>query len=158
VTANDVPRKLWLSQEGHVDPFDYRRDAWVDTLHRRFDYWLQGENNYLSLTNTQTNKLMFLSPPLEHDQRISGTPVVDIQGALSKTQTNLSAFLVDYGGGVLRVPRTVGDGVQNLTTRSCWGDSTATDSACYLDVIERTTTPTMNDGSAAHTATFMFTA
>ena len=40
LAANSVPRKLWLSQEGHVDPFDYRRDAWVDTLHRWFDYWL----------------------------------------------------------------------------------------------------------------------
>ena len=45
LTANNVPRKLWLSQEGHVDPFDYRRAAWVDTLHRWFDYWLQGVPN-----------------------------------------------------------------------------------------------------------------
>ncbi len=45
LTANNVPRKLWLSQEGHVDPFDYRRSAWVDTLHRWFDYWLQGVQN-----------------------------------------------------------------------------------------------------------------
>src|SRR3954447_4347098 len=45
LAANDVPRKLWLSQEGHVDPFDYRRGAWVDTLHRWFDYWLQGVQN-----------------------------------------------------------------------------------------------------------------
>jgi X-Pro dipeptidyl-peptidase len=45
LAANNVPRKLWLSQEGHVDPFDYRRGAWVDTLHRWFDYWLQGVNN-----------------------------------------------------------------------------------------------------------------
>ncbi|GAA3732771.1 Xaa-Pro dipeptidyl-peptidase [Streptomyces tremellae] len=35
-----VPRKAWLSQYGHVDPFDYRRDAWVDTLHQWFDHWL----------------------------------------------------------------------------------------------------------------------
>ncbi len=45
LTANNVPRKLWLSQEGHVDPFDYRRTEWVDTLHRWFDYWLQGVQN-----------------------------------------------------------------------------------------------------------------
>ena len=45
LTANNVPRKLWLSQEGHVDPFDYRRATWVDTLHRWFDYWLQGVPN-----------------------------------------------------------------------------------------------------------------
>jgi X-Pro dipeptidyl-peptidase len=36
-----VPRKIWLSQEGHVDPFDFRRAEWVATLHRWFDYWLQ---------------------------------------------------------------------------------------------------------------------
>jgi X-Pro dipeptidyl-peptidase len=40
-----VPRKIWLSQEGHVDPFDFRRAEWVSTLHRWFDYWLQGLNN-----------------------------------------------------------------------------------------------------------------
>jgi len=211
LTAHNVPRKLWLSQEGHVDPFDYRRAVWVDTLHRWFDYWLQGvpngimsepqvdietapntwetqpswplpgtkpidvflrgtaagaqgnlglstggntdsltftdanlsENNYLSLTNSQANKLLFLSAPLTHDVRISGTPIVDIMASLSKTQSNLSAFLVDYGGGVVHVNRTSNEGVQNLTTSSCYGDSTPADDSCYLDVAERTTTPTL---------------
>jgi X-Pro dipeptidyl-peptidase len=41
----NVPRKIWLGQYEHVDPFDYRRDVWVDTLHRWFDYWLQGVRN-----------------------------------------------------------------------------------------------------------------
>ncbi|QKW37543.1 Xaa-Pro dipeptidyl-peptidase [Actinomadura sp. NAK00032] len=36
-----VQRKVWLSQRGHVDPFDTRRDAWVATLHRWFDHELQ---------------------------------------------------------------------------------------------------------------------
>ncbi|GGM66102.1 X-Pro dipeptidyl-peptidase [Longimycelium tulufanense] len=35
-----VPRKLWLGQAGHVDPFDFRRAEWVRTLHRWFDRWL----------------------------------------------------------------------------------------------------------------------
>jgi X-Pro dipeptidyl-peptidase len=35
-----VPRKLWLSQTGHVDPFDFRRAEWVRTLNRWFDRWL----------------------------------------------------------------------------------------------------------------------
>jgi len=35
-----VPRKAWLSSRGHVDPFDFRRSAWVDTLHAWFDHWL----------------------------------------------------------------------------------------------------------------------
>jgi predicted acyl esterase len=40
LSKQNVPRKVWLSQYGHVDPFDYRRDAWVDTLHEWFDHWL----------------------------------------------------------------------------------------------------------------------
>jgi X-Pro dipeptidyl-peptidase len=41
LARNHVPRKIWLSQEGHVDPFDFRRAEWVTTLHRWFDFWLQ---------------------------------------------------------------------------------------------------------------------
>ncbi|PRY27693.1 X-Pro dipeptidyl-peptidase [Pseudosporangium ferrugineum] len=40
-----VPRKIWLHRTGHVDPFDVRREAWVDTLHQWFDRWLQGLHN-----------------------------------------------------------------------------------------------------------------
>ncbi|MEU3551203.1 Xaa-Pro dipeptidyl-peptidase [Streptomyces longwoodensis] len=40
-----VRRKIWLSQTGHVDPFDFRRAAWVDTLHRWFDHELLGYDN-----------------------------------------------------------------------------------------------------------------
>ncbi|GIJ44192.1 X-Pro dipeptidyl-peptidase [Virgisporangium aliadipatigenens] len=45
LAENNVPRKLWLSQEGHVDPFDSRRAVWVRTLHRWFDFWLHGVPN-----------------------------------------------------------------------------------------------------------------
>jgi X-Pro dipeptidyl-peptidase len=45
LAANSVPRKLWLTQTGHVDPFDFRRAHWVATVHRWFDYWLQGVPN-----------------------------------------------------------------------------------------------------------------
>jgi X-Pro dipeptidyl-peptidase len=40
-----VPRRLWLSGVGHVDPFDFRRAEWVRTLHRWFDHWLHGIDN-----------------------------------------------------------------------------------------------------------------
>ncbi|MBO2448518.1 Xaa-Pro dipeptidyl-peptidase [Actinomadura barringtoniae] len=42
---NGVVRKVWLSQTGHVDPFDIRRDDWVNTLHKWFDHELQKINN-----------------------------------------------------------------------------------------------------------------
>ncbi|MBP2327912.1 X-Pro dipeptidyl-peptidase [Kibdelosporangium banguiense] len=45
LAQNNVPRKLWLSQTGHIDPFDFRRGAWVDEIHKWFDYWLQGVDN-----------------------------------------------------------------------------------------------------------------
>src|SRR3954447_12671253 len=45
LSRNNVPRKLWLGLEDHVDPFEFRRDEWVDELHEWFDYWLQGLQN-----------------------------------------------------------------------------------------------------------------
>jgi X-Pro dipeptidyl-peptidase len=45
LAANGVERKIWLSQTGHVDPFDYRRTDWVDLLHRWFDHYLLGVDN-----------------------------------------------------------------------------------------------------------------
>ncbi|MGW3665094.1 Xaa-Pro dipeptidyl-peptidase [Streptomyces sp. NPDC005141] len=45
LARNGVERKIWLSQTGHVDPFDFRRATWVDTLHRWFDHELLGYDN-----------------------------------------------------------------------------------------------------------------
>ncbi|MFI9340749.1 Xaa-Pro dipeptidyl-peptidase [Streptomyces sp. NPDC052773] len=45
LAKNGVERKIWLSQVGHVDPFDFRRATWVDTLHRWFDHELLGYDN-----------------------------------------------------------------------------------------------------------------
>jgi X-Pro dipeptidyl-peptidase len=40
-----VHKQLWLSQTGHVDPFDFRRTAFVEELHRWFDHYLMGLDN-----------------------------------------------------------------------------------------------------------------
>ncbi|GGX07554.1 X-Pro dipeptidyl-peptidase [Streptomyces malachitofuscus] len=45
LAKNGVRRKIWLSQTGHVDPFDFRRAEWVRTLHRWFDHELLGYDN-----------------------------------------------------------------------------------------------------------------
>ncbi|WP_433830336.1 Xaa-Pro dipeptidyl-peptidase [Actinoplanes sp. CA-015351] len=40
LSARGVPRKIWLHQAGHTDPFNVRRQQWLSTLHRWFDQWL----------------------------------------------------------------------------------------------------------------------
>ncbi|MGD3108380.1 Xaa-Pro dipeptidyl-peptidase [Streptomyces sp. YGL11-2] len=45
LARHGVQRKIWLSQTGHVDPFDYRRADWVHTLHQWFDHYLMGYDN-----------------------------------------------------------------------------------------------------------------
>ncbi len=43
--ALDAPRKIWLHQGGHTDPFSVRRAQWLNTLHRWFDHWLHDVEN-----------------------------------------------------------------------------------------------------------------
>ncbi|PMR57808.1 X-prolyl-dipeptidyl aminopeptidase [Verrucosispora sp. ts21] len=45
LAKHKVQRKLWLTGTGHIDPFDFRRTEWVNTLHRWFDFWLHGIKN-----------------------------------------------------------------------------------------------------------------
>jgi len=103
------------------------------------------ENNYLSLTSNATQagqKRMFLSPPLKKPLRLSGTAIVELQASLSKTQSNLTAFVVDYGPST-QTTRS-GDGVStpNPATRTCWGESVPDDSACFNETIKPQTTVT----------------
>ncbi|MPZ83279.1 MAG: CocE/NonD family hydrolase [Actinophytocola sp.] len=198
-----VPRKIWLGQPGHVDPFDFRRAEWVSTLHRWFDYWLQGLHNNVmrepmatierapdvwvnestwpargafslpvSLGSEGTlglrpghgietivddpelsereavsdpnasvpGRSVFLSAPLSHDLRISGTPTVTLRIRVDKPTTELSARLVDYGTAPRINYLASGVGVRTLATESCWGASTEDDDACYRDTVKNVTT------------------
>ncbi|MEU8243595.1 Xaa-Pro dipeptidyl-peptidase [Actinoplanes missouriensis] len=40
LSARGVPRKIWLHQAAHTDPFNVRRQQWLTTLQRWFDQWL----------------------------------------------------------------------------------------------------------------------
>ncbi|MDI5971923.1 Xaa-Pro dipeptidyl-peptidase [Streptomyces sp. SL13] len=203
LAANNVPRKLWLSQTGHVDPFDYRRSAWVDTLHQWFDHYLMGIDNgidtapmadiertpdtwttdavwppagtaattvalrpgsanglgTLGLTpaaagstenftdnasqseddwasqvdQAKSDKVAFTTGALTQDMRLSGGGTVTLTASSSTSSAHLSAVLVDLGAATIRNYEDSGEGITTLSTRSCWGDSTAGDSACYLD-------------------------
>ncbi|MFS0644466.1 Xaa-Pro dipeptidyl-peptidase [Siminovitchia sp. 179-K 8D1 HS] len=203
LAENDVPRKLWLTQTGHVDPFDFRRAEWVDTLHRWFDYWLLGIENGImdepmvdletgpgewethsnwpdenskvaklrlapgaenlpgTLTtgpvngnDTQTftdnpnqtdtqmvqneftvkeDRLIFLSPELKEDVRLSGVPEIDIRSVVDKENANLTGLIVDYGTDVRVNHQGSGEGIKTLSNRTCWGESSPSDSACYRE-------------------------
>jgi X-Pro dipeptidyl-peptidase len=95
----------------------------------------QSENTMInSPEGAQTNRQVFLSPPLTGPLRISGTPVIDIQASLDKEQSNLAALIVDYGPST-QVSRS-SDGIIDAApeTRTCWGESSTDDSACYKEV------------------------
>jgi X-Pro dipeptidyl-peptidase len=76
--ANNVPRKLWVTQTGHIDPFDFRRTEWVDTLHRWFDYWLQ---------DVQTG--IMREPEVDFERSAETWEVAKTWPAQNSTDTNL---------------------------------------------------------------------
>jgi X-Pro dipeptidyl-peptidase len=206
LARHGVKRKIWLSQTGHVDPFDYRRGAWVDTLHRWFDHELLGYDNGVDrepmadierhpdqwvtsrlwpprstgtavlhpapgtragvgtlalrpahgtetftddptlsetdwagrLTTPTPEKAGFLTAPLTHDLRLSGSATVTVTATPTTASAHLSAVLVDLGPDTVRDYADAGEGITTLTTRSCWGESTAGDSACFKETAAKT--------------------
>ncbi|MFG3023184.1 Xaa-Pro dipeptidyl-peptidase [Streptomyces sp. NPDC048254] len=208
LAENGVERKIWLSGTGHVDPFDYRRGAWVDTLHRWFDHELLGYDNGIdrepmadiertpdhwttdavwppkstatvalgpgqgtqpgvgtltahagSGTETFTDdpekgetdwaahidqptgeKAGFVTTPLVKPLRVSGASKVTVTATSTTVTANLSAVLVDLGPATIRDYHPAGLGISTFSGTSCWGESTAQDSACY----KKTATDTMH--------------
>ncbi|MET8168000.1 Xaa-Pro dipeptidyl-peptidase [Streptomyces sp. NPDC005329] len=194
-----VHRKIWLSQTGHVDPFDYRRTQWVDTLHRWFDHELLGYDNGIdrapmadvertpdhwttdpvwppgaaasvtlspgrgakegvgtlgtspgtgSATFTDDpghseldwaeqaaastpDKASFLTQPLGKALHLTGSPELTVTATPTTPTAHLSAVLVDIGPATIRQYGSGGLGITTLAGRTCWGASTAADSACY---------------------------
>ncbi|MEU6220735.1 Xaa-Pro dipeptidyl-peptidase [Streptomyces sp. NPDC047022] len=199
LAKNGVQRKIWLSQTGHVDPFDYRRTNWVETLHRWFDHELLGYDNGIDRepmadierhpdqwvtsgtwppagtaatvlrpgegaragvgtlgqrsgrgTETFTDdpklsesdwaahidestpaKAGFVTGPLSKDLRVSGSSTVTVTVTPTTSAARLSAVLADIGPDTIRDYNGSGEGITTLTNRTCWGASTAGDSACY---------------------------
>ncbi|HWL89265.1 MAG TPA: CocE/NonD family hydrolase C-terminal non-catalytic domain-containing protein, partial [Polyangiaceae bacterium] len=80
------------------------------------------------------SRLVFLGRALSRDLRISGTPHVDLKIRVNEPTTEVTARLVDYGPATRDQNYLAGKGgIVNLTTKSCWGDSSSVDSACYFD-------------------------
>jgi X-Pro dipeptidyl-peptidase len=208
LAQHGVERKVWLSQTGHVDPFDYRRATWVPTLQRWFDHYLLGVDNgiqrepmadiergvdhwttdrvwppagthtsTLALGATGVNglgtlgrahttgtesftddpnlweedwaaaadtatpaKTVFTTGVLAKDLRVSGGGTVTVTATSSTSSAHLSAVLVDLGPATIRDFLGAGEGITTGTTRSCYGESTPGDSACFLDTSADTET------------------
>ncbi|MGY5052659.1 Xaa-Pro dipeptidyl-peptidase [Streptomyces sp. 900105755] len=206
LAKNGVERKIWLSQTGHVDPFDYRRGAWVDTLHRWFDHELLGYDNGIErepmadierhpdqwvtssvwpprgtqtttlrpatgtragvgtlglhkgsgtetftddpqqsetdwaaqLATPTSDKAGFLTAPLTRDLRLSGSSKVTVTATPTTSTAHLTAVLVDLGPDTIRDYADGAEGITTLTDRTCWGESTAGDSACFLKTAAKT--------------------
>jgi X-Pro dipeptidyl-peptidase len=75
------------------------------------------------------DRLSYSTAPLTRPTTISGTTTITLTVSSSTSDARLSALLVDHGPTIIRA----GDGITTLATKSCWGDSTATDSACYFN-------------------------
>ncbi|GGU22723.1 X-Pro dipeptidyl-peptidase [Streptomyces lavendofoliae] len=208
LAEHGVERKIWLSQTGHVDPFDFRRADWVRTLHRWFDHHLLGYDNgidrepmadierapdqwstdrvwppratagttlrpgtgaapgvgTLGVTRARPGatetfrddpalgeldwaahidaptpaKAGFVTRPLTRDLRLSGSSTVTVTATPDTTSAHLSAVLVDLGPATIRDYGAAGEGITTLPERTCWGASTAGDSACYKETRAKT--------------------
>ncbi|MFC3573921.1 Xaa-Pro dipeptidyl-peptidase [Streptomyces yaanensis] len=207
LAKNGVERKIWLSQTGHVDPFDFRRGQWVDTLHRWFDHELLGYDNGIDrepmadierhpdqwvtstlwpprdtaattlrpdrgtqagvgtlglrtgtgtesftddpqssetdwaahIDDSTPGKAGFITRPLSKDLRVSGSSTVTVTVTPTTSTAHLSAVLADLGPDTIRDYGAAGEGITTLTDRTCWGASTAGDSACFKVTQARTT-------------------
>jgi X-Pro dipeptidyl-peptidase len=86
-------------------------------------------------TGAQTDRHVFLSPPLATDVRLSGRAVLGLQARLDKAQSNLGVILVDYSASPFTEITRNGEGVSQVGgTCTDWGTSTQYDNACYLDI------------------------
>jgi X-Pro dipeptidyl-peptidase len=95
-------------------------------------------------TTAQPYRLAYVSAPIPHDVRLSGTPTVKVKARLDKPTANLTALLVDYGDDTRVDYLGPGSGIRTLTTEDCWGESTADDDACYRQTQTRTATSPVN--------------
>ncbi len=99
------------------------------------------ENAAVAAPNTVVpGRQAFLSAPLPAGLRISGTTTVSLRVKVDRPNTELTARLVDYGPATRINYLGQGEGVRNLATESCWGESTPADDACYLDTAKTTVT------------------
>jgi X-Pro dipeptidyl-peptidase len=87
--TNEVAGTLSFDQTGGA-----RTQAFVDN-------WLQNSENVIIANpeERQPSRLVYVTPPLREDARVSGTPRVSVRFSADAASASLSALLVDYGEG-----------------------------------------------------------
>ena len=134
---------LHLGQPGENDP----RPGALNLNRRPLN---QGTQTFLETRQSRTSaaedgfdersdRLVFMTDELTESVRVSGTPSLSLRGRFAGTSGVLSAYLVDYGTAE-RTLDTVGGGIQDLSTITCFGEGTEVDTGCYPDVVRRTAT------------------
>lgn len=92
------------------------------------------EADWAARIDTPTpDKAGFTTGPLTKDLRLSGSGTVTVTATPSTTSAHLSAVLVDLGPATIRDYTGDGEGIVTLDRRTCWGSSTADDSACFKE-------------------------
>jgi X-Pro dipeptidyl-peptidase len=94
-----------------------------------------GSNRFDWPVRPAGDHLVFMTAPLTHDVRVAGTASMTVRVRSSGPTATITGELVDYGPATVRNAAGPNDatGIRDLPARSCWGESSATDSACYLD-------------------------
>jgi X-Pro dipeptidyl-peptidase len=83
--------------------------------------------------NPGPNRVIFMTEELSRPVRLSGTSKVSLSVSIAGNNANLGAYIVDYGT-TARTNWASGGGIGNLPSVSCFGQGTATDTGCYVDV------------------------
>ncbi|MCS0638002.1 Xaa-Pro dipeptidyl-peptidase [Streptomyces sp. LP05-1] len=92
------------------------------------------ETDWASAVDLSTPaKAGFTTRPLTRDLRLAGSGSVTVTATPTTTSAHLSAVLVDVGPATIRDYAAAGEGITTLPGRTCWGASTAGDSACYKE-------------------------
>ncbi|MEV0831034.1 CocE/NonD family hydrolase [Nonomuraea rubra] len=114
-----------------------------------------GTGTYLDLAKTEVetaadpaitnpHRLAFLTSPLKHATRLSGTPTISLKVTLDKPTANLGVLLVDYGTDTrINYRERAADraeGLKFIGGETCVGQSTADDDGCYLKAGDNTAT------------------
>jgi X-Pro dipeptidyl-peptidase len=122
-------RTLWTSAGGSLG--DSRSTGEVEFTDSRPELW--SSTWVVDPAVPSDIRVAFQTRPLAHPLRLAGSPSLTVTVRSSQPAARIGALLVDYGPATVRNTADLGSGITTLDSRSCRGESTSYDSACFLD-------------------------